>query len=629
MRSSQSFFKNRHAEKRLFLTRCLLAILGVLLLTSILLGQMVNLQVNQHDHFKVRSKDNRIRVLPLPPTRGLILDREGRSLAENLPAYRLELIPDQVKDREDTIKQIEAIVPLTELEKKRFERAWKRRRGNFEPVPLKFRVTEEQLAKIAVKQHRLAGVSISAHLSRHYPYGPSTAHVLGYVGRVDQKDLDSVDQNNYAGTTHFGKTGIELSYQDELHGTVGEQRVETNAAGRKLRVVSSELPLPGQNVRLSLDIELQRHAENQLGDRAGSVVAIDPRNGEVLAFVSKPAYDPNLFVNGISVENYKNLNSNKKRPLFNRSLKGQYPPGSTIKQLMGLAGLEYGVINRSHSLHCPGYYLLPNSEHRYRDWKRTGHGRTNLDKALVQSCDVYFYDLARNLGIDRIHEYLSQYGLGQKTGIDLAGERSGLLPSRTWKRAKKKEPWYPGETLITGIGQGFMLTTPLQLTHATAILANRGKGFVPHLQLLPFSTPVLAVDIPGRDFRAIDDSMRRVTDSRMGTARSLGEKHTFKIAGKTGTAQVYALSQNDEDEDAVISEDIPEHLRDHALFVGYAPADDPQIAITVIVEHGGSGGAVAAPVAGNIMQWWLDNGRPSPRLDFSTGLPKGSKGAKP
>lgn len=629
MRNSHSFFQNRHAEKRLFLGRTIFAILGVLLLTGVLVGQMVNLQVSQHDHFTVRSKDNRIRVLPLPPTRGLILDREGRSLAENLPAYRLELIPDQIKDRSATLKQIEAIVPLTELEKKRFEKAWARRRGNFEPVPLKFRVTEEELAKIAVKQHRLAGVSVSAHLSRRYPYGPSTAHVLGYVGRVDQRDLESVDQNNYAGTTHFGKTGIELSYEQELHGTVGEQRVETNAAGRKLRVVSSELPLPGKNITLSLDIELQRHAEQQLGDRAGSIVAIDPRNGEVLAFVSQPAYDPNLFVNGISVENYKNLNSDKKRPLFNRSLKGQYPPGSTIKQLMGLAGLEYGVINRNHSLHCPGYYLLPNSEHRYRDWKRTGHGRTDLDKAIVQSCDVYFYDLARNLGIDRIHEYLSQYGLGQQTGIDLAGERSGLLPSRAWKRAKKREPWYPGETLITGIGQGFMLTTPLQLAHATGILANRGKGFVPHLQLLPFSTPVRSIDIPGRNFRAIEGSMQRVTASRLGTARSLGEKHSFPIAGKTGTAQVYALSQNDEDEDAIISSDIPEHLRDHALFVGYAPATDPQISVTVIVEHGGSGGAIAAPVAGNIMQWWLDNGRPSPRLDFNTGLPKGSKGSRP
>lgn len=625
MQASSYFFKNRHAEKRLFLGRVLFTVVGVLILSGILITQMVRLQISQHEHYTVRSKDNRIRVLPLPPTRGQILDREGRALAENLPAYRLELIPNQVSDLTTTLAQIEAIVPLTELEKKRFDKAWKRRRGNFEPVPLKFRVNEEELAKVAVHQHRLEGVSISAHLSRHYPYGPSTAHVLGYVGRIDQRDLASVEESNYAGTTHFGKTGIELSYEHELHGSVGEQRVETNAAGRKLRVVSSELPLPGQDIQLSLDIAFQQYVEQQLGNRAGSVVAMDPRNGEILAFVSKPSYDPNLFVNGISVADYQRLNTDKKRPLFNRSLKGQYPPGSTIKQLMVLAGLEYGVINRNHSMHCPGFYLLPNSDHRYRDWKRSGHGRTDLDKALVQSCDVYFYDLARNLGIDRIHEYLSQYGLGRKTGIDLQGERSGLLPSRAWKRAKKKEPWYPGETLITGIGQGFMLTTPLQLAHATSLLANRGKGFVPHLQLEAFSTPVMPITITGRDFRAVDDSMRRVTHSRFGTARSLGENHKFRIAGKTGTAQVYALSQNDEDEDAVISDDIPEHLRDHALFVGYAPAAKPKISVAVIVEHGGSGGAVAAPLAGNIMQWWLDNGRPSPALNFDTGVPLNSK----
>ncbi|MDD9893212.1 MAG: penicillin-binding protein 2 [Gammaproteobacteria bacterium] len=404
-----------------------------------------------------------------------------------------------------------------------------------------------------------------------------------------------------------------------MHGWVGEQRVETNAAGRQLRVVESSLPIPGENLRLTLDIELQKFAEQQLGERAGSIVVLDPRNGEVLAFVSQPAYDANLFVNGISVANYKRLNTDKKRPLFNRALKGQYPPGSTIKQLVGLAGLEYGLINRNHSLTCPGYYLLPNSEHRYRDWKRTGHGRTDLDKALVQSCDVYFYDLARNLGIDRIHSYLSQFGLGQRTGIDLTGERRGLLPSRDWKRAKKNEIWYPGETLITGIGQGFMLTTPLQLAHATAILANGGKGFVPQLRAQSTAEPVTPVNIPKRHLRDVEHSLQRVTRSRFGTARSLGESHIFEIAGKTGTAQVYALSQNDEDEDAEVRDDIPEHLRDHALFVGYAPTDSPSVAVAVIVEHGGSGGAVAAPIAGSVMQWWLSNGNPSPALDFELG----------
>lgn len=619
MRSSGFFIKNRHAERQLFLSRTIIAGIGAVALAGVLIAQMVHLQIKQHDHYSVRSKDNRIRVLPLPPTRGLITDREGRALAENLPTYRLELIPEQIDDLETTLAEVKALLPLSELEEKRFEKAWKRRRGNFTPVPLKFRLDQEQLAKLAVNQHRLEGVSVSAHLTRYYPYKESTAHVVGYVGRIDQRNLENVDPSNYAGTTHFGKTGIERAYEDILHGWVGEQRVETNAAGRQLRVVESSLPIPGENLRLTLDIELQKFAEQQLGERAGSIVVLDPRNGEVLAFVSQPAYDANLFVNGISVANYKRLNTDKKRPLFNRALKGQYPPGSTIKQLVGLAGLEYGLINRNHSLTCPGYYLLPNSEHRYRDWKRTGHGRTDLDKALVQSCDVYFYDLARNLGIDRIHSYLSQFGLGQKTGIDLTGERRGLLPSRDWKRAKKNEIWYPGETLITGIGQGFMLTTPLQLAHSTAILANGGKGFVPQLRAQNTAEPVTPVNIPKRYLRDVEHSLQRVTRSRFGTARSLGESHIFEIAGKTGTAQVYALSQNDEDEDAEVRDDIPEHLRDHALFVGYAPTDSPSVAVAVIVEHGGSGGAVAAPIAGSVMQWWLSNGNPSPALDFELG----------
>lgn len=612
MRPSGYFFNNRHVERRLFLGRTIIAVIGTLILAGVLIAQMIYLQVNQHDHYSVRSKDNRIRVLPLPPTRGLILDREGRALAENLPTYRVELIPEQVEDLDATLAAIKALLPLSELEEKRFQKAWKRRRGNFEPVPLKFRIDQEELARIAVNQHLLAGVSVSAHLTRYYPYEASTAHIVGYVGRLDQRNLENVDRSNYAGTTHFGKTGVERAYEDQLHGWVGEQRVETNAAGRQLRVVESSLPTPGEDIKLSIDIELQRYAEQQLGDKAGSIVALDPRNGEVLAFVSLPAYNANLFVNGISVADYKRLNTDKKRPLFNRSLKGQYPPGSTIKQLVGLAGLEYGLINRNHSLSCPGYYLLPNSEHRYRDWKRSGHGRTDLDKALVQSCDVYFYDLARNLGIDRIHSYLSQFGLGQKTGIDLLGERSGLLPSRTWKRERKNEIWYPGETLITGIGQGFMLATPLQLAQSTAILANGGGGFLPQVRMQDTATPVTKVKIPKRHLRDVERSLQRVTNSQLGTARSLSENHHFHIAGKTGTAQVYALSQNDEDEDAEVRDDIPEHLRDHALFVGYAPTKNPKIAIAVIVEHGGSGGAVAAPIAGRVMQWWLDNGTPSP-----------------
>lgn len=621
MRASGYFFKNRHAEKKLFLGRVLIAAIGTLALAGVLISQLVNLQVKQHDHYTVRSKDNRIRVLPLPPTRGLITDRNGRALAENLPSYRLQLIPEQVNDLAQTLSEIKALLPISELEEKRFEKAWERRRGNFAPVPLKFRLDEKQLAKIAVNQHRLAGASVSAHLARHYPYQQSSTHVVGYVGRLDQQNLASVDASNYAATSHFGKSGIERAYEAQLHGWVGEQRVETNASGRQLRVVESTLPVPGENIQLSIDIELQRYAEQQLGDRAGSVVAIDPRNGEVLAFVSLPSYDANLFVNGISVSDYKRLNTDKKRPLFNRALKGQYPPGSTIKQLMGLAGLEYGLINSQHKVTCPGYYVLPNSEHRYRDWKRRGHGSTNLDKAIVQSCDVYFYDLARNLGIDRIHAYLSQFGLGQKTGIDLDGERSGLLPSRDWKRARKNEIWYPGETLITGIGQGFMLTTPLQLAQSTAILANHGKGFVPKLRHSAMGQPVPSVHISKRHMRDMEDSMQRVTASRFGTARSLGENHNFHISGKTGTAQVYALSQNDEDEDAVVRDDIPAHLRDHALFVGYAPTDAPTIAIAVIVENGGSGGAIAAPIAGNVMQWWQDNGQASPALDFDLGTP--------
>lgn len=609
---SRIAIKNYRDESHLFIQRSVQAIVIASLLIMVLIGRLIYLQVLAHEHFTMLSDDNRIKILPLPPNRGLIYDRNGILLAENLPSYRLEIVAEQVRDMDSTLEELSKLVNIRDVDRKRFDRLLSRT-PSFKPVPLRFHLNDEEVARFAINRHKLPGVDIVAGLSRHYPHGSLAVHALGYVGRIDVDDLQRIDNSNYNGTTHIGKIGIEKTYEQQLHGTVGFRQVETNAEGRVLRTLLRSAPVPGKNLYLTLDIGLQRATEAAFEGKAGAAVAIDPDSGEILAFVSQPTYDPNLFVNGIDSKTYSALRNDNKQPLFNRALRGQYPPGSTLKPFVGLGGLEQGITTPHAHTFCPGYYQLPGKDRKYRDWKRSGHGRVDLTDSIAQSCDVYFYDLALSAGIDRLHEYLALFGFGARTGIDISGEKPGLLPSREWKRARRNEAWFPGETLITGIGQGFMLTTPLQLANATATLSQYGQRHTPYIvsatqdpdseELTPLPTRAeFFIDIENRDnWTLIINAMREVVHGRRGTARKIGKNSAYKLAGKTGTAQVFGLKE-DEKYDA---EKLAEKLHDHSLFIAFAPVDKPRIAIAVIIEHGGSGSAVAAPIAKSILDQYL------------------------
>ena len=479
-------------------------------------------------------------------------------------------------------------------------------------MPLKFNLSEEEVARFAVDRHRFNGVEVVPYLARYYPRGDLLTHVLGYVGRLDVDDLNRVDEGNYRGTTHIGKSGIERYYEDLLHGRSGIEKVETNAQGRTLKVLEREAPVHGTDLILALDVRVQQAAWDALGERPGAVVAIDPRDGSVIAMVSKPAFDPNLFVHGIGAQAYRDILSAPGRPLFNRTLLGGYEPGSTIKPFVGLAGLELGVINDEDEVFSGGEYYLPNVSRPYRDWKRGGHGSVNIYAALEQSVNTFFYQLALDLGIDRMHDYLAQFGFGAPTGLDLLGENSGVLPSRQWKRGQFGQPWYPGETIIAGIGQGFNVVTPVQLANATATLANGGTRFQPRLlyaskrpgneQAAKEHAPV-AQQVPVADelnWDIVREGMRRVVHGSQGTARAIKPETGLQIAGKSGTAQVAAQAR-DEDMD----ETTAAHLRHHALFVAYAPFSNPSIVVAVVVEHGGGGSREAAPVARAVVDAWL------------------------
>ncbi|MGD2082308.1 MAG: penicillin-binding protein 2 [Chromatiales bacterium] len=603
--------KNYQHESQLFLGRALAAAAIVVALLALLVGRLVDLQVFSHDHFKTQSRENRVKLVPLPPTRGLIYDRTGLLLAQNLPAYSLEVTPERVEDMDAMIEQLRQVIEITEEDVNRFERLRSQRR-RFDSIPIRVRLSQEEVARFAVNRHRFPGVDIEAKLVRDYPQGANTAHVLGYVGRINREELERIDVSNYAGTSHIGKLGVEKTYEDVLHGQVGLQQVEVNASGRVLQVLKNEPPVPGRDLHLHLDAALQAEAFDALGDYNGSVVAIDPRTGGVLALVSKPGFDPNLFVEGISRDVYRALMHSEDKPLFNRALRGQYPPGSTIKPFLGLAGLETGAITPEEKRFCPGFYQLPGHTHKYRDWKKSGHGLMDVDAAVTQSCDVFFYKLAHDLGIDRIHDFMSRLGFGARTGVDLVGELGGLLPSRAWKRRARNQPWYPGETLITGIGQGYFLVTPLQLASATATLASDGRRIAPRVAEL--------IDDPATEgapeyvderverlqwhnrsnWEHIVDAMVQVVEGPRGTARRI-RSDGYRIAGKTGTAQVFSVGQDEEYEES----EVDKKLRDHALFIAFAPAEDPKIAVAVVVENGGHGGSVAAPVAARLIDFHL------------------------
>ncbi len=609
--------KDHHHESQLFRSRASFAMGLVLLVVLLLMMRMFNLQISQHEHFTTLSNDNRVRTISITPPRGNILDRNGIVLAENRTNFRLEITPKLVPDLEETLERLALLVPYSSEDLERFHEERRiNRRGprRLGPVPLRFSLSGEEVARFEVNRHQFPGVSIENRQTRHYPLHNLTAHLIGYIGRINESELQQIDPIRYRGTEHIGKTGIEHYYEELLHGTPGVRQVESNVIGRTIRVLEETPPTPGDDLFLTVDSKLQAIADEAMGNHRGAVVAIQPKTGEVLAMLSKPSFNANLFVNGISRNDYQVLRSSTERPLFNRFLRGQYPPGSTIKPLVALAGLETGHIHADESTFCKGWYQIKGYKHRYRDWKKRGHGDTNLDKAIVESCDVYFYSLAFRMGIDVINEYLAQFGFGVASGADITGEQAGVLPSREWKEVNREQPWYPGETLSVGIGQGFFTVTPLQLSSAIATLANQGQRMQPHLLYATrgtgSSTPQLQPhqpleQIPIREqshWDQVHDSMRRVVHSKRGTAKRIGKRSQYTIGGKTGTAQVYTIKQGDKYDE----ESLPEHLRDHALFVAFAPLEDPEIAIAVIVENGGHGGSVAAPIAKQVMDRYLN-----------------------
>jgi penicillin-binding protein 2 len=604
--------KDQALEGRHFTDRAMLAFLLIAAALLMLVIRYAYLQVVSFDEYTTRSINNQVKVVPLAPNRGLIYDRRGRPIAENRPAYRLEIVPEKAEDPGSVIDRLGAIIELPADVLEKFERNRQRHRS-FDSVPLKFNLTEAEVARFAVDRHRFTGVDVVPYLARHYPHGELLTHVLGYVGRLDVDDLNRVDEGNYRGTTHIGKSGIERYYEHQLHGTSGLRKIETNAQGRTLTVLDRQAPTHGDDLILSLDIKVQEAAWNALGDRPGAVVAINPADGLVLAMVSKPAFDPNLFVHGIGAEDYRQILNAPGRPLFNRALLGGYEPGSTIKPFIGLAGLELGVVNEETEVFSSGRYYLPGQSRPYRDWRKGGHGWVNMTSALEQSVNSYFYQLALDLGIDRMHDYLAQFGFGARTGVDLLGENSGVLPSRDWKRGRFGQPWYPGETVIAGIGQGFNVVTPLQLANALATLSNGGLRHQPRLlyasksagnqQAVKANSPVI-LQMPVEDsanWDIIREGMRRVVHGERGTARAIRPESGFQIGGKSGTAQVVAQA---EDED--MDESTATHLRHHALFIAYAPFDEPSIVVAAVVEHGGGGSTEAAPVVRAVIDAWLD-----------------------
>ncbi len=615
--------KDHEKDALLVRRRVIVGLAFVLALIGVLVARMYYLQVVQFEHHSTLSENNRVHVQPIPPNRGLIFDRQGRVIADNRPSFSLTVTRERAGDWRVVLDSVVELLELGEEERGLFEKRVLQGRRPFEPVPIMYELSEEQIARVAVNQFRLPGVEVAAQLVRHYPQGAHFAHSVGYVGRINEQEIKQLDPVNYSGTHHIGKTGIEKFYEDELHGQVGYEEVETNARGRVLRVLKRTDPIPGKDITLSLDLDLQEAAEDALGGRRGAIVALLPDTGEVVAMVSQPSFNPNLFVTGISFKDYGELRDSIDRPLYNRVLRGLYPPGSTIKPMMAVAGLDAGVITPTSRVFDPGFFQLPNVKHKYRNWNRSGDGWVDLDLAIARSNDTYFYDMAHKMGVDRMHDYMTRFGLGQRVSLDMHEETAGLMPSRDWKRARYRQPWYPGETVILGIGQGYMQATPLQLAQATALMATRGKWIRPHLaRSIGGRVPVDPDPVPDiqlRDPRFWDyasHGMEQVLHGARGTARKVGDSSVYRIAGKSGTAQVVAIRQGEKYDSAKLAE----RHRDHALFVAFAPVHDPKIAVAVMVENGESGSGVAAPVAKLVMDAWLLDEEGKLKAEFAAPL---------
>lgn len=597
---------NTVLENKIFSSRLVLAFVFIFILTSILILRVYNLQIVNHEYYTEEALGNQMRSMPITPARGKIFDRNGQILATNQLSYRLTLTPEKVKNTAKTLLSLKKIGLINDKDIEQFNKNRKRYK-KFHNIPLKHKLSEIQMAEFLVG-NQFIGVDVEPYFHRVYPNGTSSVHVIGYVSRMNKEDKLFYDKKNYLGTSFVGKTGIEKQYETLLHGSNGVKQIERNVSGRVIDTKTIEGAVAGKDLYLSIDLDLQKKAESLLLGKRGSIVAVNVKNGEVLALVSTPVYNPNWFVNGISHANYQNLQTSKDIPQLNRSIRGLYPPGSTVKPMVALAGLEEGVITNQSKTFCPGYYKLPNVKRKFNDWKRTGHGHVDVKDSIAQSCDVFFYDLANKMGIEMMHDNLNYFNFGRKTGIDIPGEKGGILPSKAWKKINKDEPWYRGETLIVGIGQGFMTSSPLQLAVATAALANKGGLFKPKL-LTNIQTPNQAIEeIPGdppvqipikniKNWEDVVEGMRQTIYAPKGTARRLNKDLTYTLAGKTGTAQVFGLDA----EEQYIAEKLDERLRDHALFTGFAPIDNPEIAIAIIVENAGSGSSKAAPLARQVL----------------------------
>jgi len=617
--------KDQWNEQRIYSSRTFAALVIIGVCSLSLLAKLLYLQVIRHDYYLELSQGNRVRQDPIPASRGLILDRNGRVLVDNEPAFQLELIPEQTPDLPDTLHRLadlklldpEDIAPITRIV---------RSRRAFDSVPIKLRLSEEEIGRFAVHRYQFQGVELRARQTRHYPYGELGVHALGYVAAVSEDDLDRIDKPGYAGTTLIGKLGVEAAYETQLHGLNGYQQILVNAQGRSVKFqgayqpdLQAQPPVAGTDLVLALDLPTQQAAEEALGEHRGAVVAIDPANGDILALVSHPGFEPALFARGLTRNEYGSLVNNEDKPLLNRALRGAYPSGSTIKPVMALAGLTYNIVDPDRRQFCNGEFHLPGSSHMYREGKGGKHGEVNLVDAVARSCDVYFYGLASQLGVDRIASFAGQFGIGSLTGIDISGEKPGLLPTPAWKKQAFKRPqdqiWFPGETVNFGVGQGYLLVTPLQLGHMVAMLAERGRSFQPRVVMgmrdargkIIRSDPVAGRGTTGISEANWDLVLRgMIGATTYGTAAAISKDARYTIAGKTGTAQVFTVAQNAK----YNANTVAERLRDHAWFIAFAPAEAPRIAVSVLVENGGFGASAAAPIARRVMDAYLVGSTP-------------------
>ena len=632
MVDSRVRIKDHWNEQRIFSQRTLGALVVVAVLVLVLIGRLVFLQVMRHDYYTELSQGNRVRLDPIPASRGLIFDRNGKVMADNEPAYQLELVREQVPDLNDTLKRLTALglIDRDDLEDTR-RMIFSRR--TFDSVPVRLRLTDEEIGRFAVHRYQFPGVDLATRQTRHYPLGQLAVHALGYVSAISVQDLEHIDRVTYAGTALIGKLGVESAYERALHGKNGYREILVNAQGRSVQregafaaELHSQAPVAGDDLVLSIDLAAQQAAEEALGDHRGAVVAIDPANGDVLALASKPGFDPAAFARGLSRTEYAALSDDIDKPLFNRALRGTYPSGSTIKPVIALAGLTYHVVDPARQEFCAGVFHLPGSSRLFREGKGGKHGYVDLEHAIARSCDVYFYGLAATIGAEHIAEFMTPFGYGALTGIDISGEKPGLLPSPEWKRKAFKRPedqiWFPGETVNFGVGQGYLLVTPLQLAHVASVLAERGKSFQPRLVTgvrdIEGNVKVIApVRLPAID-NVSDAAWDLVLRGMMGattygTAAAISKGASYPIAGKTGTAQVFSVGQNEK----YVEKNVAERLRDHAWFIAFAPADAPRIAIAVLVENGGFGASAAAPIARRVMDAYLVHQSTTPAADVA------------